>query len=87
MFKFIGGNLKEFWKGFGGFGFAGGTLIFTTNIFILDLAGKILIACMVAAVGGFTTALVSDIYKHHIQKKFFKKQEDGKRTEKDEKAA
>lgn len=87
MFKFINGNFKEFWKGFGISGVTGGTIVFVQNVFLLDVLSKLLIACMVAGVGGFTTALVADIYKHHIQKKLFKEKQDGQRTKKDEKAA
>jgi len=76
MFKFITDNTREFWQGSIASGTTSGVILFTSNVFLLDIATKILLAGLIAAVGGFSTALVSDIYKHHFQKKFFKKKQD-----------
>ena len=85
MFKLIGDNSREFWQGFTATGITGGTIIFTSNIFFLDLATKVFVAGLIACVGGLGAALASDIYKNFIQKKLFKKKQDEQK--KDERAA
>ena len=67
MFKLIGDNSREFWQGFTATGITGGTILFTSNIF-LDSITKIFVAGLIACVGGLGAALASDIYKHFIQK-------------------
>ena len=85
MFKLIGDNSREFWQGFTATGITGGTILFTSNIF-LDSITKIFVAGLIACVGGLGAALASDIYKHFIQKKLFKKKQD-EQNKKDERAA
>ena len=80
MFKFIGDNSREFWQGFTATGITGGTVLFTSNIF-LDSITKIFIAGLIACVGGLGAALASDIYKNYIQKKLFKKKQDERKEE------
>ena len=80
MFKFIGDNSREFWQGFTATGITGGTILFTSNIF-LDSITKIFVAGLIACVGGLGAALASDIYKTYIQKKLFKKKQDERKDD------
>lgn len=76
MWKSIHENLKEFWIGTGCFG--GGTFLFIKEGFLVNALLSLGTVALTAIIGGMFTALAADVYKHHIQKKIFKKKDNGK---------
>lgn len=83
---------KEFTGGAIMGGITGGGFIFSQpdllNTFFVAFLIKLLATGILAGVSGFATILMTDYYKHHIQKKLFKNKKDerNKRIDKDEAA-
>lgn len=78
-------NLKEFWGGFVGGGFAGIGLSRIDGVAILKYLGGLGTVALSAIIGALFTALASDYYKHRIKNKLFKTKDNGK-SEKDKAA-
>lgn len=77
MWKFITGNIKEFWRGTFAFSFTGFGFVIFQKIIILDLFLGIMVTVLSGALGGMATALGTHYYKHHIHNKIFKNKKDG----------
>lgn len=76
MWKFITGNVKEFWRGTVAGGCASSSYIWINKIIILDYIGSLFTIAFSAAIGGMLTALGADYYKHKLKHKLFKPKKD-----------